>query len=134
MDEGRGTADIEEALLCAFVGRAEEDRAPEVGVSLVGVGGVEVVFKTLSAACCGRGLTTDEAEGIADFCLSSFSLSSELLRRRLVPARTATGGGGLGCSYVAVLGRYLGNDEAIISCFFARRDAARVKIPDLGVL
>lgn len=78
------------------------------------------MFKALSAARCGRGLigrvtlSTDEVEEAASFCFSSFSLSSELLRRRLVPARTVTGDGGLGCSDIAVFGRYLGNDEAVM--------------------
>jgi hypothetical protein len=127
------------------VGRVGEDRVADVGVGsfLVGVGGAGegLVFKFLSAARCGRGLMgrgplfADEVETTADFCFSSFSLSSEVLRRRLVPARTVTGDGGLGCSGAAVLGRYLGNDEVVGGlAFFVRRTAARVRMPALGVL
>lgn len=113
-----------------------------MGTFWVDVGGVGVglVFNAFNAARCGRGLmgraplSMDEAAvGVRDFCLSSFSSSSELLNRRRVPARTVTGEGGLRCSDAVDLGRYLGNDEAAILGFFARRVAALVRMPGLGV-
>lgn len=144
-DEGRETADVEDEVLNVLAGRVGELRLEE-GVPvriLVGVGGVEVgvVFNVLSAARCGRGLigraplSADEAtEDVPDFRFSSFSSSSELLKRRRVPARTATGDGGFSCSEAADFGRYLGNEEATRLVFFARRVPARVRMPDLGVL
>ncbi len=109
---------------------------------LVGDGGVGVgvEFSDFNAARCGRGLmgraplSADEtAEGALSFCLSSFSSSSELLKRRRVPARTATGDSDLGCSEAADLGRYLGNEEEATLPFFERRVAARVRIPEAGL-
>jgi hypothetical protein len=106
-----------------------------VGI-LVGVGGVEVgaEFNGFNAARCGRGLmgraplSADEtAEGALSFPFSSLSSSSELLKRRRVPARTVTGDNVLGCSEATDLGRYLGNEEEATLPFFGRSAAARVR-------
>lgn len=109
-----------------------------VGI-LVGVGGVEVgaEFNDFNAARCGRGLmgrapfSVDKAAaGTVSF---SFSSSSELLKRRRVPARTVTGDNVLGCSEAADLGRYLGNEEETRLPFFERSVVARVRMAEAGL-
>jgi hypothetical protein len=141
--EERETAEADTEVLDVLVGRVGEPRQePGAPVEiLVGVGGVEVevVFNAFNAARCGRGLmgrtSLSEEEtvvGVLDLRLSTLSSSSEPLNRRRVPARTFTGEGGLAVSEVVDLGRYLGSDEVVMACVFARRAAALVVTPGLG--
>lgn len=125
-----------------LLGRVGEPRL-EVGVPvgiLVGVEGVGVgaEFNDFNAARCGRGLmgraplSVDEETAVGTVSFS-FSSSSELLKRRRVPARTVTGDKVLGCSEAADLGRYLGNEEETRLPFFERSVAARARMAEAGL-
>jgi hypothetical protein len=92
---------------------------------LFGDGLRELVRFAVSAARCGRGLIGRSCFFSADtaapptglFCCSALFSSSDVLRRRRVPARKDTGDGGFvkGCSRAADLGRYFGSADADVA-------------------
>lgn len=138
---GRGAVVVAADVLTILFGREGDAGAvlvAETGTlglvgELFGDGLRELVRFAVSAARCGRGLIGRSCFFSADtpgppptglFCCSALFSSSDVLRRRRVPARTVTGDGGFvaGCSRAADLGRYFGSADTVVAVALRLRE------------